>query len=189
MRYIKLGLALVAALVFSVTMAASAFAALSFLSSVSKAKLSSTGVQTQVFKTNAFEMQCSEAKIEAGETAAAGVEATVQLAEVHYSKCLVFGFIPTTFTNFDYLFLPSGTVHLDNTVTLVASGCELKWPPQLVGTVKYVNSGNNIKLEPNISSILYTAKSCPSGNGEAKNGTLTGNSEWTISGGKLSFMP
>lgn len=187
MRNLKSGLALVAALAFSVAMTGTASAE-SFLSSVSKAKLLSEGVETQVFKTNVGEVKCKEALILAGETGTAGTEEKVQLAEIAYGTCVAFGFVPTTLKNADYLFLPDGTIHIDNEITIVSNGCEVKVPPQLVGTVMYSNNGNNIKLEPKVEEILYTATSCPSGNGEAKNGEYTGNSEAMIAGGKLSFM-
>lgn len=187
MRSIKLGLALVAALAFSATVTASASAA-SFISSETKAKLLSEGVQSQVFKTNAGEVKCSEAKIEAGETGTVDLPESVQLAEIHYGNCLAFGFVPTTLKNADYLFLPNGTVHIDSEVTIVGGGCEVKVPAQSVGTVKYSDNGNNIKIEPNVTGILYTAKSCPSGNGEAKNGTYTGNSEAMIASGAVEFV-
>lgn len=182
---IKLGLALVAALAFSIAMTASASAA-SFLSSA-KAKLLSENVAAQVFKTNAGEVKCSEAKIEAGETT--GTEVTVQLAEIHYGKCVAFGFVPTTLKNADYLFEAGGTAKLDNLVLIVSNGCEVSVPAQKVGTIKYSTNGNNLKLEPAVKGIEYTAAACPSGNGKATNGEYKGNSEAMIAGGTVSFMP
>jgi uncharacterized low-complexity protein len=197
MRSIKIGLALVAALVVGVAMTGSASAALSFLTTLSKAALLSEGVQEQVFKTKAGEVKCNEAKIEAGLTGTAGKEELVQLVEIHYSgkpNCLAFGFVPTELKNADYLFLPDGTVHIDNEIKIVASTCEVQVPPQLVGSIKYTNTTNsekhtNIKIEPNVTGILYTAKGCTMGNGEFKDGTYTGNAEAMIAGGSISFMP
>jgi hypothetical protein len=186
MRNLKLSLVLVAALAFSIAMTGTASAE-SFLSTVSKAKLLSTGVQKQVFTTNAGTIECTEANIVGGETGTAGTEEKVQLAEIAYKGCLAFGFL-TTVKNADYLFLPSGVAHIDSEITIEGGGCEVKIPPQLIGTVLYKNSGNNIKLEPQVEEILYTSKGCTSGNGESKNGTYTGNSEAMIAGGKLSFM-
>lgn len=185
---IKLGVALLAALVFSAVMTSSAFGALSFLSTISKAKLLSEKVENQVFVSNGGTVECAEAKIIKGETGTAGAEEAAWLAEIQYEDCVVFGFLPNTFTPADLLFLPSGTVHLDKEIKVLAGGCELTFPPQLFGTDKFATSGHNVKVEQNVTGILYTIKNCVT-NGTAKNGTLKGNFEVMIAGGSVSFMP
>lgn len=187
-RMIQVGLGLVAVLVFSIAMTSSA-SATSFLSSISKAKILSEKVENQVFTTSNGNVECSEAKVEKGETGTAGSEELVQLAEIKYENCLAFGFVPTEISNADYLFLPNGTVHIDKLVRILASnGCETSVPPQLTTGTLYANSGNNIKITNHVSGIKYTANKCTF-NGSFTNGTYKGSSESMISGGTLSFMP
>ncbi len=195
MRKIKPGLALVAALAFGAATTASASAS-SFLSTLTKAKLLSENVTNQVFNTEEGTFECTEAKIEKGETGTAGAEESSQLAEIKYGKCLFFGVVPTTFTNWDYLYLASGKADLDNLVKWISNNglggtCEIIWKSkQNLGTIKYINSGNNIKFEPAIAGIEYTAGSGCSRPGTFKTGTYKGNFEAMIaSPGKLSFMP
>lgn len=188
MRRIQIGLGLIATLMFSVAMTSSA-SATSFLSSITKAKILLEKVASQVFTTSEGNIECSAAKIEKGETGTAGAEELVQLVEIKYENCLAFGFILTEFSNADFLLLPSNTVHLSKLVKLVSStGCEISVPPGLYTASKYSNVGKNIKFEPNLTGIHYTANKCTS-NGSFTNGTYTGTSEMMIAGGTLSFMP
>lgn len=195
MRKVKLGLALVAALVFGVAMTASASAS-SFLSTLTKAKLLSEKVENQVFTTEEGTVECSEAKTVKGETGTAGVEEPSQLAEIKYENCLAFGFVPTTLTNADYTFLATGgKSDLNNLIKIVSSNgvggtCEVSVAAkQNLSSVKYTNSGKNIKIEPSITGIKYTASSGCSRPGTFTTGTYKGNTEAMISGGTLSFMP
>lgn len=191
MRRIKIGLGIAMVLVCSIAMtASSASAALSFLSTAAKEKLLSTNVKEQIFTTNPGTTTCDAAVILKGETGGtAGAEELSQLAEITYEECTAFGFIPTEISNADYIFLPSGEVHIAKLIKILSAGCEVSVPAQLVKTVEYSTVGKNIKLEPKVENILYTAAKCPTGNGEAKNGKYTGSSEVMIANGSLSFMP
>jgi hypothetical protein len=182
---IKIGLALVAALVFSIASTASASAA-SFLSSA-KAKLESLNVATQVFETEAGTTECTEANITAGEST--GLEASAQKATIEYKKCTAFGFIEVTITPAEYDFHSNGEVSIEKLISIKTTGCEVSVPAQTVEKVDYATSGNNILLEPLVTGILYTASggSCRK-TGEFKNGTYKGHSEVMIPNGKLSFM-
>ncbi len=195
MRKIKLGLALVAALVFSVAAMTASASASSFLSSVTGAALLSEKVENQVFTTEEGTVECTVAKIVKGVTGTAGAEEASQLAEIKYEKCLAFGFVPTTLTNAHYTFLASGKADLNNLVKIVSSNglggtCEVSVKAkQNLGTIKYSTVGNNIKIEPTVTGITYTAGSeCPKP-GTFTTGSYKGNSEAMISGGSLSFMP
>lgn len=183
---IKLGLGIVAVLVFSIGMTASASAS-GFLATA-KEKLLSAKVATQVFKTENGTVECAEAKIEGGESST-GAEAAAQLAFIEYGKCTAFGFVVAKITLADFLFENTGEVEQDNLVkiTLSGSSCETSVPAQTVSTVAYDNNGKNILLLPNVLGIVYTASSCTH-NGLFSNGTYTGNSETMIANGTLSFM-
>jgi hypothetical protein len=185
MRSIKLGLALVAALAFSVAMTASASAA-SFLASGKEALLTAK-VAKQVFKTREGTVECSEAKIVKGESTAG--ETTSQEAEIEYKKCLAFGAIPTELKNALYNFLASGSTHIKNTIKIVSSGCTVVVGPQSVSSVGYKTVGNNIELIPKVTGIAYKGENgCPQV-GTFADGEYTGNSEVMTASGKLSFMP
>lgn len=186
MRSIKIGLALMAALAFSAAMTASASAA-GFLATA-KEKLLSAKVAAQVFTTKEGTFECSEATIERGESSTSEVQ--TQLAVVHYGGCTFFSFI-AEFTPADFLFEANGNVKLANLIKITAPGtsCEMSWPAQTFGTVKYDNSGKNILLLPNVSGMVYDAAGCSTGNGLFSDGTYKGNFEVMIANGKLSFMP
>jgi hypothetical protein len=187
MRSIKLGLGIVAVLIFSVAMTASASASLAFLSSA-KEKLLSANVAEQVFVTEAGTTECSKATITAGESS--GGEATEQAATIKYEGCLAFGFAEVTISPAEYIFLASGEVHIAKLISIKTIGCEVSVPAQLVGKVDYATKGNNILLEPLVTGILYTGSgTLCSKTGEFKNGTYKGHSEVMIPTGILSFMP
>jgi hypothetical protein len=190
MRTIKMGLALMAVLMFSVAMtASSASAALSFLATKLE-KLLSTKVETQVFSTENGTVECTEANIEGGTSNDNG-EQLFQLALIKYGNCTAFFFVKAEIGLADYLFdAATGLVKIDKLILITVPGnsCETSVPAQTDGTVKYDNSGNNILLLPNVSGINYTANGC-SHNGSFTNGTYTGNSEAMIANGTLSFMP
>ncbi len=196
MRKIELGLALVAALVFGVAMTASASAS-SFLSSVTKAKLLSENVATQVFTTEEGTVECTEVPIEKGETGTAGAEESSLLVSIKFkvTKCIAFGVVATIITEFHYLYLANNELaDLNNLVKIVANTpfgtCEVSIKgKQKLKAVKYSTNGNNIKLEPNVTGITYTAGSGCQKPGTFTNGKYTGNFELMISGGSLSFMP
>lgn len=186
MKRIKLGLGLVAVLVFSIAATATGASAQSFLSST-VAKLLSEKVATQVFTTEAGVTECSEAVVTAGESS--GTETTEQQATIEYKKCTAFGFISVTISPAEYDFLAGGKVIIEKEITITTTGCKVSVPAQEVGTVTYSTSGNNIKLEPNVSGIKYTGSgSLCKKTGTFSNGTYTGNSEVMIAGGTLSFM-
>lgn len=186
---IKIGLALVAALVFSVGATASASAA-SFLSSA-KAKLESLNVATQVFNTEAGTTECTEAKITAGESS--GTEASAQKATIEYKGCKAFGFVNVEISPAEYDFHGNGEVSIEKLILISTAGCDVSVPAQTVEKVDYATNGNNILLEPLVTGILYTAANLSGSpkclkTGEFKNGTYKGHSEVMIPNGKLSFM-
>jgi hypothetical protein len=186
MRSIKLGLGIVAVLIFSVAMTASA-SATAFLSSA-KEKLLSTNVAEQVFVTEAGTTECSKATITAGESS--GAEATEQSATIKYENCKAFGFVEVTISPAEYVFLASGEVHIQKLISIKTTGCEVSVPAQLVSKVDYVTKGSNLLLEPLVTGILYTGSGalCTK-SGTFKTGTYKGHSEAMIAAGTLSFMP
>jgi hypothetical protein len=184
MKSIKLGLSLIAALVFSVAMTTSA-SAQSFLSSA-KEKLLSTNVAKQVFVTEAGTTECTKAPITSGNSS--GMETTEQTATVKYEGCTAFGFAEVTISPVEYTFRANGEVLIDK-ISFVTTGCEVSVPAQTVSKVDFATKGSNILLEPLVTGILYTATgSFCAKTGEFKNGTYKGHSEVMIATGSLSFM-
>jgi hypothetical protein len=190
MKHIKiLGLALVALIALGAMSVSSASAA-EFLSSA-KAKLLSTNVATQKFKTDQGTVECNEAKITEGESS--GTETLDQLAVIKYGNCKAFGFVEVDISPAHYLFLSSGEVHILKLIQIIVLGlgnnCEISVPAQSVNKVDYRTSGNNLLLEPLVSNIHYTANSKCSPSGSFTDGTYSGHVEAMIQGGSLSFMP
>lgn len=188
MKHLKIfGLAVVALIALGAMSVSSASAA-SFLSSA-KAKLLSTNVATQEFKTNQGTVACNEANITGGESS--GTETQSQLALIQYGNCKAFGFFEVEISPAHYVFLASGQVHITKLIRIFIplNGCEISVPAQLVNKVDYKTNGNNLLLEPLVTGIHYVAgKSC-SPSGLATNGTYSGHVEAMIQGGSLSFMP
>jgi hypothetical protein len=185
MRSIKLGLALVVALVFGVAMTASA-SATSFLSSA-KEKLLSTNVADQVFVTEAGTTECTKAPITAGESS--GTETTEQKATIKYESCTAFKIAEVTISPAEYAFQADGEVEILKLISIKVTGCEVSVPAQTVSKVDYATKGSNILLEPLVTGILYTASgSLCAKTGEFKNGTYKGHAEVMTASGSLSVM-
>jgi hypothetical protein len=187
---LKLGVGIVAALMLSIAMTASASAA-EFLSNKAGEKLLAEKVATQVFKINAGEVKCNTVNILAGTTVA---KSTKQLALVDYEKCTAFGFIEVRISKAHYLFLASGLVHISQLIKIFtpANGCEVSVPKQTIHGVTYKNNAakTNIIVEPNVSNIEYTQNArCAGGEGTFTNGTYSGNLEVMIKTGTVSFDP
>ncbi len=186
---LKLCVGVVAALMLSVAMTASASAALLLFLSTKNEKLLAEKVSTQVFKVEAGEVRCNTVNILVGTTAAKSED---QLALVDYENCTAFGFITVRISPAHYLFLANGTVHIlkEIKINVPANGCEVGVPAQETHSVAYKNSGKNILIEPNVTGIKYSQNAnCGGGAGNFANGTYTGNLEVMIPNGTVSFDP
>jgi hypothetical protein len=186
---LKLGVGIVAALMLSIAMTASASAAEFLASKVEK--LLAEKVSTQVFVTHAGTVECNTVNILAGTTALQSAE---QLALVDYEKCTAFGFIEVTISPAHYTFLANGTVHILKLIKIFtrANGCEVSVPVQSTNKVDYKTNGNNILIEPLVTGILYTQNANCAGHGQGSllhNGTYKGHLEVMIPNGTLKFDP
>lgn len=185
---LKLGIALVAALVFAFAATASA-SATGFLTTVSKAAILSTKEKVQIFTTNEGTVECSKLAT-TGTTGNTGEEAASQKAVVKYESCTAFGFVEVNISPADYNFLSNGEVEIEKVIDIEVPliGCKVEVPAQKVKSVAYSNSGSNILLTPNVKEIHYTATGGCSDDGSFTNGTYTGTSEVMIASGTVSFM-
>jgi hypothetical protein len=180
MRRINFVLGLAAVLVVGIVSTGSA-SAQNFLASEASA-LKAEKVKPQIFITNAGTVECTALKVNGG-TSKAG-SSTEQLALIKYEKCTAFGFVSVTITEADYNFLANGSTDILNKITITTTGCVVEVPAQKVGTVAYKNVGKNIELVPNVSSISYSATgSLCAKTGSGTNGTYTGTSEVSLTGG------
>lgn len=185
MQRTKLGLSLIATLLFSVATTALASAA-SFLSSA-REKLLSTNVATQRFTTEAGNVECTKATITAGESPDA--ETAEQSATIKYENCTAFGFTSVTISPAEYVFLATGEVRILKLISIVTLACEVSIPAQSVSKVDYATKGKDILLEPLVTGIKYTASGsfCAKA-GTFANGTYAGHVEVMTTNGTLSFM-
>jgi hypothetical protein len=193
MRSFKMFGALVAVLAFSALGVASASAA--EFTAEATGKIDGKALATQVFSIHAGEQKVTCGKIDvSGEVVS--LKTTQQEATVTYTECVShtpFGTVATDITPATYLFTANGEVHIQNTITIKVTvpfaNCHITVPPTKTAlkTVDYANSGNNIKLTPTVTGIVYTTTGGFCG-ASGSDGTYSGASEVTLeSGKKLSF--
>jgi hypothetical protein len=154
--------------------------------------ITGNALETQSFTFNGGSVQCKQA-LSSGtinSTASSQQELTVT-----YSSCIAFGFATVDIPPATYLFTASGSVHLQNTITITptfsgSSLCTLTIGPQTMGTIDFANSGaSNIKVSPTVSGIVYTSTKGVCGE-PGSNGTYTGASELSrVGGGSIRYHP
>jgi hypothetical protein len=191
MKHIKIfGLAIAAMAAMGAATSSSALAALFLASSAPGTLLGELLGGKHKFVTTAGTVECSVAHASGSITAK---DTKLQLALVAYSGCEVPGIGPATVTpQADYLFHANGQVTLDNEVTIKASICTVKVPPQgPLSKVKYLNIAGppmKIELDAEVTGITYTTSTfCPGGAKTEHNGTYAGKELVEEVGGELLF--
>lgn len=101
-------------------------------------------------------------------------------ATAEYTKCFL-GIAEVKITPALYLFLASGLVHISNSIVITGVGCTLTVKPQLVWTTKYINTGKEVEIKPEVKNIAYegTGSTC---NGSGTEGTYEGTSVVGLAG-------
>jgi hypothetical protein len=138
---------------------------------------------TQKFTTKFGKVECTGLQQEATitELLTEDIHATV-----HYTGCKAFG-VTATISLALYLFLASGEVHIVKPITITASGCNMTVKPQLVWTVKYINTGKEVEIKPEVEGISYEGVGALC-NGSAKEGKYEGTSVVGLAGQKVEWQ-
>jgi hypothetical protein len=147
---------------------------------------------TQVFKTlptGGTPVECTKVTVTKG-TAQSGAQLHI-LAEIFYSGCTVTAFkFEAKITTAKYLFSADLLAALENTISITVpiANCAITVKPQDLWTVKYLNSGNNIIVDPEVTGILSEASGGECGTtGHMSTGTYTGSTEVEVVGGKIKW--
>jgi hypothetical protein len=189
-----LGLALAAVLAMAGAAAASATAA-EF--NAGEGTTSAKGSQTEAskFKTKNGSIECPNGTFRGMLTEGRHTSIETSAGEgkqgIEYSGCKFLGFVgfAINFHECQYRFHANGEVDIVATgegkaecesrgITYEAAGCKTSIPPQNgAGTASYSNTvlegKEAIIVQPNLTSITYTASGCPSFNGTASDGEYT----------------
>jgi hypothetical protein len=134
-------------------------------------------VQTQVFHVGpAGNVECTGL---AGHGIAATLAALTQEITVSYTSCRAFG-LAAKITTVKYLFsADNGLVQLLNTVSITATGCTvtvLSDKNQSLQTVKYLNIGREIIVDPEVVGIRSSGTGAACTYSEVGGGTYVGQS-------------
>jgi len=184
-RFAKtLGAACLAASALAATMAAGALGAAFTYSATGP--LTGTATGNQVFTPGGGgSVTCKKAHTSGTIISFGGVS---QHFTVSYSECTAFGF-PATVSNATYELYATGTVDVENTITISVFGCTTTVKPQKgLKAVSYTNKAGKIEQHSNVSGIVSTASGFPCTGGV--NGTFTGsNLVERVGGGTLTYDP
>jgi hypothetical protein len=113
-------------------------------------------------------------------------------ADISYSGCTVtvLGIkFEATVTTAKYLISADLLANLTNTVVIKVpvAGCDITIKPQnTLKAMKYKNTGKNVVVEPNVTSIKSEGSGGECG-GASSTGTYTGNTEVSVAGGTISW--
>jgi hypothetical protein len=164
------------------TSAMTAIAVASEFNSTGMGALSVTRNATQSFGTNFGNVTCSTILL----TAEAVLSSKDQHATIQYDKCKAFGTITVTISPALYLFLASGEVHIVKPITISGLGCNMTVKAQSVNTIKFINTGKEIELKPEVAGIAYEGSGTAC-SGSATNGTYEGTSVIALAGQTISW--
>jgi hypothetical protein len=187
MRYVRfLGIATMATLALLATMTGIASAETTIFTASKAGKLSSAKVKLQVFTFEAGKVECTGAKITAGEAKAGSVED--QAVTVQYEGCTAFGFAEVKFSPVEYFIGADKLTKILKSFKIETIGCTVTVAEQmrLEYNGPWVNRPPSIEWVPAAKGIEYTAAGalCAKA-GAFANGTYTGTMEIVLAGGEL----
>ena len=181
-RFKPIGLTLAAMFALSAAVTATAGAS-TFLSTVT-GSIKAVATQTQVFTTAAGKVECTALSATNG---SAALSALTQLVVIQYSNCKAFG-LAATVSPAHYLFsADNGLVTIDNQITIKATACQVTVPPQMVYTVKILDTPLWIIFEPNVTGITSEGSGTACTYAKESKGTYTGSSLVSVAGGSISW--
>ncbi len=173
-----IGLAVLAVCALSIAVVAPASASV-FLASAVNATIKGNQLNTQVFKTDAGNVECTKAK---GSGTTLALSAKSQAATVTYTGCSAFG-SGVTVSPAEYQFNADHTVNVLNTIVVTSSigKCSVKvgaaGNQNLKDLLKFIDPDNAdaIIIKSHVSNISYLATGGICGpTGELKNGIYNG---------------
>ncbi len=180
--------------------AAPASAFKEFIQKPMKAAFEIKGDNTQVFKTKAGTVECTEVKGDGGTI----VEKTPTIpADFEYAGCKAFGIVGAKVTPIEYKLYANGKAAIQSKVIILATTgklieCEVEVPEASGGrnselsTFAYSNLNPGFTAEANVTGITYKIKrnvggGCGTAEGESKEGTYSGAVKTVASESELSY--
>lgn len=171
-----------------------------FIQKPMKAAFEIKGNNTQVFKTKAGTVECTEMKGDGGTV----VEKTATIpANFEYAGCKAFGIVGAKVTPIEYKLYANGMAAIQSNVTILAAAgklveCEVEVPEasggknSALGTFTYSNLNPGFTAEANVTGITYKIKrnvggGCGTAEGESKEGTYSGAFKTTGTESELSY--